>query len=426
MSKKDEYALAILAEGRRRGITPRGIVIAFATVYVECDFIMYANEKVPESLRLPHERVGRDGFSVGLFQQQIVRGAGGAYWWADCATCMDPTLSAGLFFERLARLDYNSNEHSPGWYAQAVQRSAYPHRYDERMKDAQALYDRLAGFVPAEKRLPMSKPAFTEIDRMTGGGRSNRTRPPVNFLLHTEEGNSSAEALARYCDGSNGVSYHYTVRDGIVCDVVDTDYASWSVLDANAYTINLCFAGSRASWSRAEWLMRERDIEIAAYLAVQDCRKYGIPTDVIAPPYRRAPGISDHRYVTRVLGIGTHTDVGDGFPWDVFTTYVNKYAGTGESEDELSWGEIIENKEGQKVSREDMIKWIDFRLVRMERMLMAALDQLSGAGVAEAIRDGKAAKFDGFAQGGNRSAYDLQAAIAAKLEVPGTKDMKAA
>ena len=42
-------------------------------------------------------------------------GSGGG----DAATCMDPVKSAGLFYDRLARLDYNG-PNSPGWYAQAV------------------------------------------------------------------------------------------------------------------------------------------------------------------------------------------------------------------------------------------------------------------------------------------------------------------
>jgi hypothetical protein len=169
-------------------------------------------------------------------------------------------------------------------------------------------------------------PQFRELNYLTGGGRSNRSRSPINWLLHTEEGDSSAEQLARYCDGSHDVSYHYTLRDAVLCDVVDTDYASWSVLDANAYTINLCFAGSRVSFSRDQWLQREGDIEVAAFIAVQDCHRYNIPIVVLAPPYRRASGISDHKYVTQELGIGTHIDVGDNFPWDVFTSYVNGFA----------------------------------------------------------------------------------------------------
>ncbi|WP_211695648.1 N-acetylmuramoyl-L-alanine amidase [Mycobacterium spongiae] len=145
---KDDYARAILHAGRELGITPRGIVIAFATVYVESDWIMYANHKVPESLNLPHERVGSDGRSVGLFQQQVVWG-NGAWWWGDAATCMDPHKSARLFFQRLARLDYNSDANSPGWYAQQVQRSAFPDRYDPRMSAAQALYNRILGTTSA-------------------------------------------------------------------------------------------------------------------------------------------------------------------------------------------------------------------------------------------------------------------------------------
>lgn len=264
------------------------------------------------------------------------------------------------------------------------------------------------------------EPEFTEINKI-GNSYDSRSRPPINFLLHTEEGGSSALSLAGYLNNSaNQVSYHYTLRDAIVANVVDVDYASWSVLSANAFTINLCFAGSRAAWSRAQWLDRERDIEIAAYVAVRDCRRYDIPIRVIKPPYFRSAGISDHRYVTQVLGFGTHTDVGDGFPWDVFENYVAKWNG----EEDMSWGEIINNMAGQPVSREDMIRYMDARLERIERLTIAVLDQLGGSGVGDAVAQGHPAKFDGFEQGGNRSSYDLQSAIAATVGVQGSRDAK--
>ncbi|QNN98713.1 endolysin [Mycobacterium phage Moonbeam] len=138
----DTYAREILRAGNDLGITPRGIVIAFATVFVESDWYMWANAKVPESLRLPHERVGNDGRSVGLFQQQVVWG-NGAWWWGDAATCMDPYKSARLFFERLKTRDYSTGD--PGAHAQAIQRSAYPDRYGQRMSEAQNYYNQLAG-----------------------------------------------------------------------------------------------------------------------------------------------------------------------------------------------------------------------------------------------------------------------------------------
>lgn len=137
LSTKDRYALAIIEEGRRRGMTPRGIRIALATALVESNLVMYANSAVPESLNLPHEAVGSDYDSVGLFQQRCPM-------WGPAAVLMDPAKSAGLFYDRLADLDYNGSK-SPGWYAQAVQRSAFPDRYDQRYGDATAIYDRLAG-----------------------------------------------------------------------------------------------------------------------------------------------------------------------------------------------------------------------------------------------------------------------------------------
>lgn len=144
LSAADRYALAIITEGRRRGITERGIVIALSTALVESGLKMYANAKVPESLALSHDAVGSDAYSVGLFQQQVVRGANG-WWWGDAKTCMDPALSAGLFYERLVRFDYNSRERSPGWFAAEIQQPAaqYRGRYDERFAEAQRIYDRL-------------------------------------------------------------------------------------------------------------------------------------------------------------------------------------------------------------------------------------------------------------------------------------------
>ncbi|OHU06665.1 hypothetical protein BKG71_00115 [Mycobacteroides chelonae] len=98
------------------------------------------------------------------------------------------------------------------------------------------------------------------------------------------------------------------------------------MLDANNRSINLCFAGSSASWTRDQWLKQSKAIEAAAYLCAADCVKYGIKPVVIPPPYASdPPGISDHRYVTKRLKVGTHTDVGDGFPWDVFTAAVAKW-----------------------------------------------------------------------------------------------------
>lgn len=188
------------------------------------------------------------------------------------------------------------------------------------------------------KESPVSqRPDFNEYGVWSSNSQARNGTKVDLFLLHTQEGNGNADQLAHWLGGNVNASYHYTIsmdpRDkGItVCDVVDTDYASWSVLSANNRSINLCFAGSKAGWTRQQWVDNVgRAIDVAAYIAVQDCKKYKIPTTVISPPYRGGrSGISDHAYVTKVLGDGTHTDVGPGFPWDVFAASVAKYANPG-------------------------------------------------------------------------------------------------
>lgn len=188
------------------------------------------------------------------------------------------------------------------------------------------------------KEAVVGKPDYNEYANWSSNCQSRNGRKLDLFLLHTQEGPGNADSLARFLrsteNGSNPVSYHYTVsqdpNDGgvTVVDVVDTDLASYSVGNSNNRSINLCFAGSRAAWTRADWLKQSRAIDVAAYLAVQDCRKYGIQIRVLAPPYRTSPpGIADHRYCSNFLKDGNdHQDIGNNFPWDFFTDAVNRYA----------------------------------------------------------------------------------------------------
>lgn len=147
LSKRDSYAVAIINEGRRARsgegqldhpvMTARGITIALATALVESNLRMYANNGDPESLKFPHEAISSDYNSVGLFQQR-------APWWGTVADRMDPARSAALFYNRLAARPYNDTGRSPGSFAQDVQRSAFPNRYDEKYGEAADLYARLA------------------------------------------------------------------------------------------------------------------------------------------------------------------------------------------------------------------------------------------------------------------------------------------
>ena len=134
----DQINLGIIAEGERRGITEKGICIAIATGLVETNSIMYANYADAESLTYPHDAIGSDANSVGVFQQRDP-------WWGTCYDRMHVEPSAGMFYAELVKHDYNSDAHTPGWYAAEVQQCAeeYRHRYDERYPEACAIYDRL-------------------------------------------------------------------------------------------------------------------------------------------------------------------------------------------------------------------------------------------------------------------------------------------
>jgi hypothetical protein len=344
----DQIASEFIAEGQRRNITERGIVICISTGIVESALTVYANSKVPASLLLPHDAVGSDGFSVGPLQQQVVMGANG-WWWSDAATCMDPTSSCGLFYDRLVKLDYNG-PNSPGSYAQAIQQSAYPDRYDQEMGAAQAIYDRLAGapvptptIDPRLTRLEAAAPDFNEYPVLVSQNFQDRNGTTVDLLLgHTEEssGYDSADGLAHWLETTtntgNPVSYHRTLSkgqndDGVtVCDVVPINEAAWAVGNSNNRSINTCFAGSSVNWTRQEWITNcGRCFDVFGYLAVRDAITLGwtsIPV-IPGPNYNAPPpGVSDHRYCTDYLKDGnTHVDMGDNVPWDLIEAAVTKY-----------------------------------------------------------------------------------------------------
>lgn len=123
---------AVVAEGRRRQVPTQAVVVALAVAAQESRFTVYANDGqgsdlaffqrgVDASLSLPHEAVGTDHGSLGVFQQQWP-------WWGTMRDLMDPARSAGKFYDALLQV--------PGWQqmpvtvaAQTVQRSAYPDAY---------------------------------------------------------------------------------------------------------------------------------------------------------------------------------------------------------------------------------------------------------------------------------------------------------
>ncbi|WP_374225617.1 peptidase M23 [Micromonospora sp. C31] len=115
-------AEAIVRTGREMGMPRRALVIAVATAMQESNLYNVASGVLPESRDYPHQGIGWDHDSVGLFQQRSSSG------WGEVGELMDPEFATRQFLSALARV--------PGWQqmrltdaAQAVQISAYPEHY---------------------------------------------------------------------------------------------------------------------------------------------------------------------------------------------------------------------------------------------------------------------------------------------------------
>jgi hypothetical protein len=132
-SKQLAYAQSIMAVGDRLGATMADKKTALVVALDESELQMYANSKVPESLKLPHDAIGSDGLSVGLFQQQVGI-------WGDAATLMNTEASALLFFHALMAVPNRAAMSIPK-AAQTVQRSAFldGSNYADKMGEADTL-----------------------------------------------------------------------------------------------------------------------------------------------------------------------------------------------------------------------------------------------------------------------------------------------
>ncbi|WP_345637737.1 hypothetical protein [Rugosimonospora acidiphila] len=120
-----DYAATIVRVGEQLKLPKEAYVVAVATALQESQLLNLANYGVAESLDLPHDGVGGDHDSVGLFQQRPSSG------WGTVEELMDPATSATKFYDALIEI--------PGWEsmsvteaAQAVQNSAFPDAYAQQ------------------------------------------------------------------------------------------------------------------------------------------------------------------------------------------------------------------------------------------------------------------------------------------------------
>jgi hypothetical protein len=124
-----DNAKVIVDVGVDMKIPRQGLVIAVATAMQESTLLNYASGVLPESQNYPHQAIGWDHDSVGLFQQRPSSG------WGTVRDLMRPAHASRAFYEALLKV--------PGWQqmsltmaAQAVQISAFPYAYAQHEERA--------------------------------------------------------------------------------------------------------------------------------------------------------------------------------------------------------------------------------------------------------------------------------------------------
>lgn len=100
--KNGEAVLSAVAARARSKRWGRLRAKRMARMVIECclaesNLLIFANEYNAESLRLPHDAVGHDHDSVGMFQQRVPS-------WGTTHDCMDPVISCHKFMDRASEV----------------------------------------------------------------------------------------------------------------------------------------------------------------------------------------------------------------------------------------------------------------------------------------------------------------------------------
>ena len=148
-SQLTRAATIINLGGAIHGVGRRGVIVALMAALTESDLRLLANTTAyPQSATYPHDGVGTDLDSLGLFQMRPSTG------WGSVADLMDAEYEARAFFggptgpnrgSPAGLLDIPDWQELPeGAAAQAVEASAYPERYTAYEPVAEAIVDTLA------------------------------------------------------------------------------------------------------------------------------------------------------------------------------------------------------------------------------------------------------------------------------------------
>ena len=202
-----------------------------------------------------------------------------------------------------------------------------------------------------------------------GSGRARQLRYVTLHYTAGSEGPTSAEAGAAYDKRrTDGTSCHYFVDSlgPAVQEVHDEDTSYSAFPKGNALGIHIELCGT--AQTREQWLdaTSRATLQTAAELVAYLLKKHGLPDHRLsvaetrqawyAPASERGKyeGYNDHGTVTRAYPEdgGTHTDLGAGFPWDVFSQMITDAMGGSDMERIIA--EQGDTGEGVKEQQRDL------------------------------------------------------------------------
>jgi hypothetical protein len=186
-------ARIISETAKAMGASPRDTEIAYMTGFVESSIRNLANPNVPESMALPHQGLGQDHDSVGIYQQRNS--------WGSAADRLNPAATTRLFLNRLLGLGNSRLSMTMGQAAQTVQVSAFPDRYASFQNQAVSLYDQIN---PAATTGTAGSSGGTAKHAYANGGIIQKFHAG-GLVNHVGPGNSNAAIQALRFQTGEGV-----------------------------------------------------------------------------------------------------------------------------------------------------------------------------------------------------------------------------
>jgi len=237
-------------------LTDRDAVIALITADTESNF-----QTGPAVFR-------KDADSVGPFQQRPSQG------WGTIAQCEDPYASARAFLRELAKIA-DRGSMTEGQAAQAVQRSAYPDRYQQRVDIGRALVQALNS---GGKTVSVTNGApFVQAAHVSTGSNLPIDRIVIHGTVSATAA-GGAMSVAQYFTGSgSGGSAHYVVDPGQIVQCVAEAGIAWHAPpNSRSLGIELCdpVSGPASRWSDAD---HEAMLRLAAAATAELAAKYNVP-----------------------------------------------------------------------------------------------------------------------------------------------------